>query len=142
MKSRRRDPEMVRQVPLQWPGAIPRLRPVDCSATPSYSMKWRSHADHGQKHETGDWMHSELDDHGPLQKQRNREFDSPQWQARLGAWSGGPSCDGETADGARQVFGALTKASRSYVAIMASAHRFHISGTGRRGRHGRTAGRS
>lgn len=57
---------MVRQVPLQWPGAIPRLRPVDCSATPSYSMKWRSRADHGQKHETGDWMHSELDDRGPI----------------------------------------------------------------------------
>jgi hypothetical protein len=55
---------MVRQVPLQWPGAIPRLRPVDCSTTPSYSMKWRSRADHGQKHETGDWMHSELDDQG------------------------------------------------------------------------------
>ncbi len=63
---RRRDAEMVRQVPLQWPGAIPRLRPVDCSATPSYSMKWRFRADHGQKHETGDWMHSELDDQGPI----------------------------------------------------------------------------
>ena len=57
---------MVRQVPLQWPGAIPRLRPVDCSATPSYSMKWRPHADHGQKHETGDRMHSELDDQRPI----------------------------------------------------------------------------
>jgi hypothetical protein len=57
---------MVRQVPLQWPGTIPRLRPVDCSATPSNSMKWRSHADHGQKHETGDWMHSELDDQRPI----------------------------------------------------------------------------
>ena len=66
MRSRRRDAEMVRQVPLQWPGAIPRLRPVDCSATPSYSMKWRSHADHGQKHETGDRMHSELDDQRPI----------------------------------------------------------------------------
>ena len=66
MRSRRRDAEMVRQVPLQWPGAIPRLRPVDCSATPSYSMKWRSRADHGQKHETGDWMHSELDDRRPI----------------------------------------------------------------------------
>ena len=52
-RSRRRDAEMVRQVPLQWPGAIPRLRPVDCSATPSYGMKWRSRADHGQKLETG-----------------------------------------------------------------------------------------
>ena len=57
---------MVRQVPLQWPGAIPRLRPVDCSATPSYSMKWRFRADHGQKHETGNWMHSELDDRRPI----------------------------------------------------------------------------
>jgi hypothetical protein len=66
MRSLRRDAEMVRQVPLQWPGAIPRLRPVDCSATPSYSMKWRSHADHGQKHETGDRMHSELDDQRPI----------------------------------------------------------------------------
>ena len=66
MRSRRRDAEMVRQVPLQWPGAIPRLRPVDCSATPSYSMKWRTRADHGQKHETGDWMHSELDDRRPI----------------------------------------------------------------------------
>ena len=27
MRSRRRDAEMVRQVPLQWPGAILRLRP-------------------------------------------------------------------------------------------------------------------
>ena len=60
------DAEIVRQVPLQWPGAILRLRPVDCSATPSYSMKWRSRADHGQKHETGDWIHSELDDRGPI----------------------------------------------------------------------------
>jgi hypothetical protein len=25
-------------------------------------MKWRSHADDGLKHETADWMHSELDD--------------------------------------------------------------------------------
>jgi hypothetical protein len=66
MKSLRRDAEMVRQVPLQWPGAILRLRPVDCSATPSYSMKWWSHADHGQKQETGDWMHSELDNRGPI----------------------------------------------------------------------------
>ena len=64
---------MVSQVPLQWPGVIPRLRPVDCSATPSYSMKWRSRADHGQKHETGDWMHFELYTKGPLQKQRNRK---------------------------------------------------------------------
>ncbi len=40
--------------------------PVDCSATPSYSMKWRSCADHGQKHETGDRMHFELDDQGPI----------------------------------------------------------------------------
>ena len=23
-------------------------------------MKWRSRSDHGQKHETGDWMHSEV----------------------------------------------------------------------------------
>lgn len=67
-RSRRRDAEMVRQVPLQWPGAIPTLRPVDCSATPSYSMKWRSSADHGQKHETGDWMHFELDDRKPITK--------------------------------------------------------------------------
>ena len=66
MRSRRRDAEMVRQVPLQWPGAIPRPRPVDCSATPSNSMKWRSRADHGQRHETGDWMHFELDDRGPI----------------------------------------------------------------------------
>ena len=66
MRSRRRDAEMVRQVPLQWPGAIPRLRPVDCSTPPSYSMKWRSRADHGQKHETGGWIHSELDDQGPI----------------------------------------------------------------------------
>ena len=65
---------MVRQVPLQWPGAIPRLRPVDCSATPSYSMKWRPHADHGQKHETGDRMHLSLTTNGPLQKQRNRSL--------------------------------------------------------------------
>ncbi len=57
---------MVRQVPLQWPGAILRLRPVDCSTTPSYSMKWRSRVDHGQKHETGDWMHFELDDQRPI----------------------------------------------------------------------------
>jgi hypothetical protein len=57
---------MVRQVPLQWSGEIARLRPVDCSATPSYSMKWRSRADNGQKHETGDRMHSELDDQGPI----------------------------------------------------------------------------
>ena len=66
MSSRRRDAEMVRQVPLQWPGEIPRLRPVDCSATPSYSLKWRSRADHGQKHETSDWMHSELDHRRPI----------------------------------------------------------------------------
>jgi len=65
-RSGRRDAEMVRQVPLQWPGAIPRLRPVDCSTTPSYGMKWRPRADHGQKHETGDWMHFELDDQGPI----------------------------------------------------------------------------
>jgi hypothetical protein len=64
---------MVRQVPLQWQGAIPRLRPVDCSATPLYSMKWRPHADHGQKHETGALS---LTTKGPLQKQRNRKFDS------------------------------------------------------------------
>ena len=32
MRSLRRDAETVRQVPLQWPGAIPRLRWVDCSA--------------------------------------------------------------------------------------------------------------
>ena len=53
---------MVRQVPRQWPGAIPRLRPVDCSTTSSFSMKWPSRADHRQKYETGNWMHSELDD--------------------------------------------------------------------------------
>jgi hypothetical protein len=47
-------------------GSDPDGRPVDCSATPSYSMKWRSHADHEQKHETGDWMHSELDNRGPI----------------------------------------------------------------------------
>jgi hypothetical protein len=57
---------MVRQVPLQWPGAIPRLRPVDCSTTPSYSMKWRPRADHGQKHETGGWIQFELDDQEPI----------------------------------------------------------------------------
>ena len=74
MKSRRRDAEMVRQVPLQWPGVIPRLRPVDCSATPSYSMKWRPRADHGQKHETGDWMHSELDDQGPITEATEPKF--------------------------------------------------------------------
>jgi len=27
-------------------------------------MKWRFRADHGQKHEAGDWMHFELDDQG------------------------------------------------------------------------------
>jgi hypothetical protein len=57
---------MARQVALQWPGAIPRSRSLDCSATPSDSMKWRPHADHGQKHETGDRMHSELDERGPI----------------------------------------------------------------------------
>jgi hypothetical protein len=29
-------------------------------------MKWRSCADHRQKHETGDRMHFELDDQGPI----------------------------------------------------------------------------
>ena len=38
-RSRRPDAERVRQVPLQWPGVIPRSRPVDCSATPFYSIK-------------------------------------------------------------------------------------------------------
>ena len=72
---------MVRQIPLQWPGTIPRLRPVDCSATPSYSMKWRTRADHGQKHETGDWMHSELDDQGPITEAAEPKvrFRSPGW---------------------------------------------------------------
>ncbi len=65
-RSRRRNADIVRQAPLQWPGTIPRLSLVDCSATPSHSMKRRSHADHGQKHETGDWMHFELDDGRPI----------------------------------------------------------------------------
>ena len=64
---------MARQVALQWPGVIPRPRSIDCSATPSDSMKWRHHVDHGQKHETGDWMHLELDDQGPITEAEPRE---------------------------------------------------------------------
>jgi hypothetical protein len=70
LRSRRRDAEMARQVALQWPGAIPRPRSLDCSATPSDSMKWRPRVDHGQKHETGDRMHFELDDHVPITEGR------------------------------------------------------------------------
>jgi hypothetical protein len=82
-----RDAEMVRQVPLQWPSAILRLRPVDCSSTPSYSMKWQSHADHGQKHETGDLIHPELDDQRPITEaaepkmQSSRAKTSDSWLA-------------------------------------------------------------
>jgi hypothetical protein len=57
---------MARQVALQWPGEIPKPRSLDCSVTPSDSMKWRPPADHGQKHETGDWIHFALDDWGPI----------------------------------------------------------------------------
>ncbi len=87
MRARRRDAEMVRQGPLQWPGAIPRLRPVDCSATPSYNMKWRSRADHGQKHETGDWMHFELDDQRPITEAAEPEVHLSSAATVLGASS-------------------------------------------------------
>jgi hypothetical protein len=57
---------MARQVALQWRGEIPKPRSLDCSVTPSDSMKWRPPADHGQKHETGDWIHFALDDRRPI----------------------------------------------------------------------------
>ncbi len=34
---------------------------------------WRPCADHGQKHETGERMHSELDDKGPITEATERK---------------------------------------------------------------------
>ena len=36
-------------------------------------MKWRLRADHGQKHETGERMHSELDQRGPITEATERK---------------------------------------------------------------------
>ena len=74
-RSLRRDAEMAREVPLQWPGADPETTPGRLLRHALCSMRWRSRADHGQRHQIGDWMHSELDDQRPITEQWNRNFD-------------------------------------------------------------------
>lgn len=48
----------LEQTRLQWPGAIPYRAESMAPPAPSDSVTWRPRADHGQKRETGGWMHS------------------------------------------------------------------------------------